>query len=368
MRHLALILPFVLGPFVSACTLFEIPFVPGSGGAWSGTGGAASGGGGGHVTGGAWSVGSGADSAASTGGTFSMAGAGSYSQFVVDAGSRIVGIGVTDTHIYWLTHGTFSGDDLQAYSGTLCRMGIDGGPIEVGVQGIDRPVQFGMTDTAGYIWLQQSPSLDFSGFQEVDLEHGWSSPIDVGGSPPALFYAFEDKAYISHDLAEDSGVFEHLLNKEGRQVIWGMPTDIAVSGTHVYFSTEAGELFRAPLDDPSSTELLASNVTRGFELWNERVLLLGEDSLFALPQEGGARSVVVNLPPGPFYADLRVAGDRYFVSEVVEEYSSLHIHSGLVSRGDAEQLWVVSTDTAWLGMETQLYLASGIDLDRIELD
>jgi|GEM_PF-5716179 len=370
MRRLTLIVSFAVGSFASACTLFEVPFVPGSGGAWSGTGGTGTGGagtGGGYVSGGAWNLGTGADSGVYTGGSFNMAGAGPSPEFILGAEAKIVGIGVTDTYIYWLTHGTLSSDTLEPNrDGTLSRMGINGGPIEVGIQGIDRPVQFGMTDTAGYIWLEESPSLAYTGFQEADLEHGWSSPIDVGGSPPVLFYAFEDKAYISHDLVEGSGVFEHVLDKKGRQVVWGIPTDVAANGTHVYFTTEAGELFRAPLDDPTSTELLASDVTRGFDLWDDRVLLLGERSLFAMSQAGGARSVVVNLPPGPFYADLRVAGDRYFVAEVVDDYFS--IHTGLVSRGDVEDLWGVYADGVWLGTETQFYVASGMYLDRLELD
>jgi len=359
-RAYGLLLPALMSCAVVTACLEDVPFegADGTGGlglAGAGVGGSEAAGGG---SGGEWTAGSGAHTSA-----------GNEDEAIVVANSVIVGIHVTDTHIYWLTHGSLTNSpDHPNIAGTIARMGVNGGPVEVQVTGLDRPVRFGMTSAAAYIWLQESWTLAYVGFQEAPLGTTYPYSVEVGGSAPVHFFPFEERAYVSHDLGETSGVFEHVVGADARQVIWGMPTDLAADSTHVYFALEDGTLFRAPLDDPTATEELATGVIRGFDLWQGQVLVLGEGALLAMPQEGGALVEVVTLPAGGPYADLRVAGDRYYVAELTGN-GGHNLYTGLAPSGDAAWFFAVRPDSqVWFGTETAVYVAVDTILQRITFD
>jgi len=355
----AFVVPTVL---LSACKMLDVPYVPGGGG---GTGN----GGSGHVPGAggdSWHVPSGGGESYASGASQGYGGEHPEEpELVLGADFPIVGIGVVDEYLYWLTEGNVPSGG--SYPGSLFRMNVSGSYIEVAAATLEEPTRLEMTAAAAYIW-GKSPTVAYNGFLEFELGTTNYQPTDVGGSAPTLFAAFGDLAYVSHDLGANSGVFEHRIGEESRQVIWGMPRSISADETHIYFTTTDDELYRAPLDNPTSTELLLSDVSEDFALWQDQVLLLREDQLSALPKSGGALVDRLALEPGLPYVELRVADDRYFASRYEEDEGYLTVYTGLVSRGDCDWVYTIHSEDVWLGLPDWFYNTTGTYIQRKPLD
>lgn len=345
----------------AGCDLLEVPYVPRDGaGGFAGVGGTYSGAGGDS-----WHVPSGGGEATASGASRGYGGE-PEPEAVVSADLPIRGLGVKDEYVYWMTAGTRTDAGKSRHDGAIFRMGVNGGLIETAAAMLDLPTRMEMTDTAAYIWAE-SQSVAYVGFLEFEFASTIVSGVAVGASAPVLFAAFADRAYVSHDLGPDSGVFEHRLGGAARRVIDGIPKDIAVDAEHIYYATAEGELFRVSLADPSSSQKLASDITGDFALWQDQVLVIRDGKLAMLPKTGGELTDRLPLQAGRPYYELRVAGDRYFASRYEVE-DMISVYTGLVSRGDCEWVWTYHWDDVWVGLPDVFYAATSTFIQRKWLD
>ena len=369
---------------LAGCSTTEIPWVMtgGSGGAGVeslGTGGGSGG----------WPANTGGlpDMGGSASEGLGGAGSGFYDIVAVSEQGDILGLGVTDEHVYWITYGTMNSvTGKYNLDGALHRRAIDGGETETILEGLEGPTRLQVTTKEAFVWLAKSAKgtkHDGMGFGRVSLEGGELEALGgPAGSTPFYFDAWEDRAYLHHDADDEaeSGIYEYVAGQPPRQVVQITEYDFvhfAVDGTYVYFTGPDGT--QRSLLAGSTPELL-NGLYMGYDVGTAGKLLamselFGPWELFSLPDGGGEWESVLVLPPPrdtQSYEGFSVVGERWFATMLLQGTGSgfhFAIYTGEVDDWVAEEIPnVLPESNLWRATETDFFRASGDALVHIPLE
>jgi hypothetical protein len=371
---------------LAGCSTKEIPWVPTDTGG-NGSGGASAGGG------------SGGSPAAATGGLPDMggspseglggAGSGFYEIVAVSDAGDIVGLGVNDEHVFWLTYGTRNTvTGKYKLDGALHRRAIEGGETETILEGLEGPFRLEVTTDEVFVWLGKTSTgtkHEGIGIGRVSVDGG---ELQLVGGPETVgtgynyFDAVEDHAYLFLNPSGEAeqGVYEYVAGEPPRQVLQSTGDDlahIAADASYLYFAATAAS-YRMPLE--GSTPELLPWVGVGFDIGPDGQVLWAfsvddEWHVLSLPAAGDQWESVATLPSPPqfgHYGNILVVGERWFSSLSTQSVPSGHqytIYTGDVDGGDVEPLPnVLSESDVWRANEENVFRASGDALVRIPLE
>lgn len=381
-RRLLLVMSSLVA-VAGACGTLEVPFVPidgsGSGGALAGSGGGASSTGG-RSSGGVTGTGGATIDTGGEGGLpgFGAAGGlgGAPGDFVLSAGSTIRSLAADDEYVYWIEYGTFDGLDNYQFDGALKRLDTDSGLVDLLADDLEGPVQLGITDAEVFLVLDRSTTIDPNGDRAIGRAPIAGGALELmdhpGGTEYSFMTSFEDLAYFGIQADEEWAIREYAPGDTGRSILPFSPNmppgrEIAVDAEYLYF--KRGGFWRQTVDGDSEPEQLSTAQYSAFALQGERILATrGQAPMYlaSMPLGGGAWSNILRL--GEHYAAERllVHGER-FVVECSTESGAPYLLSGFWSQGDPQR-FTLGPRRAWAATETELFIAHGSDLFRVQLD
>lgn len=366
-----------------ACGTVEVPFDPidgsggsdtvaGSGGSTSSTGGRSSGGA--TATGGAKSETGGEGGLDGFGAAGGLGGA--PGDFVLSAGSTIRGLAADEEYVYWIEYGTFDELDNYRFDGALKRLELDSGDVDELAGDLEGPVQFGITDAEAFVVLDRSTTLDPNGARALGrapLTGGALVLMDhPGGTEYSFMTSYGDLAYFGIQEGDEWAIREYSPGAPGRSILPFSPStppgrEIAADADYLYFKQDG--YWRKSLDGDSEPEQLSTVKYSAFALQGDRMLATRGQSpmyLASMPRDGGAWSNVLRLGEH-FAAERLVIRGTRFVAECSTEGGTPYLLTGSWNQGEPQQ-FSLGPRRAWAATDTELYIAHGSGLFRVQLD
>lgn len=364
----------------SACVSLELPGAPSDDA--TATGGLDSEGAGGHVVA-SGGVGAGAvdgGGGASGGhvptgcggplGGFGGLGGSEFDGDLVATGrSEIWGLAATDTHVYWVEHGTEDPEDYSWSGGLLCSVELASGDIQTLADDLDGPTALYATTTDAYIGLSSSElESEFGDFPlgRVPLAGG---PLEIVAGSSGNFAAYEDRAYLTS--FGDESVYEYRPGQERRRIRSHCDM-MAVDATHLYCWYNQSYLARQALAEAEeASEVLSTNHGRGVAVHGDLLLGGSPDGvqggtvyLRAMPKAGGTWTNIVGFDEADMVVEVLIRGDRYFAMTNDSRSTYNRIFTGYIDDGDAEVVfaayilqnpWDATEETFFVAIENRIY-------------